>query len=348
MARSEDGSAVDLSIVIPIHNEEDSIKLLYGQLKEVLGGLDLRYEIVFVNDGSTDRSPEILRKISSRDPCVRVLELSRNFGQGPALAAGFDYAKADVIISMDGDLQHDPRDIPAFFRQIEQGYDIVSGWREDRKDPFFSRRLPSKVANWLMAKLSGVPIHDFGTTFKAYRARALDDVQLYSGLHRFIPALASWGGVKIIEIPIRNEVRAMGSSHYGLRRVIQVFFDLIMLKFLLSYSTKPLVFFGFPGVACTMLGLLVYVFLFYRKFFQGVGLMDEHAPLMIIGTLLTIVGFQFLCFGILAEILVRIYFEARDRKVYRVANVIEGGEDSTSLTASLPSEKRRPIGKVPG
>ncbi len=242
---------IKFSIVVPIFNEEGSAKRLYIRLTQVMRALGEPYEIVFVDDGSTDRSPAILRNLHEADSCVRIVTLLRNFGQTPALKAGFDAARGEVIISMDGDLQHDPAEIPSFIQKLDEGFDIVSGWRYERKDTWLTRRLPSRIANWTMAKLSGVPLHDFGTTFKAYRREIIQDLPLYGELHRFIPALAASSGARITEIPITNPPRQHGKSNYGLSRVFRVFLDLLSTKFWLDYSTKPMHFFGFFGLAAT-------------------------------------------------------------------------------------------------
>ena len=232
------------SIVVPLHNEQENVTDLYDRLKAVMEAAGETFEIVLVDDGSNDHTFPMLREIAAVDSRVTVVKLRRNFGQTAGLAAGFDHARGEYIIAMDGDLQHDPADIPVFLEKIAAGYDIVSGWRKVRIDNFWMRRVPSRVANWMMAKLSGVDIHDFGTTFKAYRREILEQVPLYGELHRFIPALASWYGASICEVPIRNVNRERGASHYGITRTFRVFFDLITIRFLLRYLSRPLHFFG--------------------------------------------------------------------------------------------------------
>src|SRR5215831_369922 len=238
-----------LSIVIPIHNEEPAILPLYDRLTTVLDGLRKPYEILFVDDASTDRSFDLLANLIETDSHLKVIRLRRNFGQTAALAAGFDEAQGDVIVSLDGDLQHDPEDIPLLLEKIDEGYDIASGWRKDRVDNAVTRKIPSRIANWMMKRASGVDLRDFGTTFKAYRSEILKDVNLYGELHRFIPALASFYGARIAEVPIKNIERPNGSSHYGLSRVLRVFFDIMTIKFLLRYLTRPMHFFGKWGLA---------------------------------------------------------------------------------------------------
>ncbi len=236
------------SIVVPLHNEQENVTDLYDRLKAVMEAAGETFEIVLVDDGSSDHTFAMLREIAAVDSRVTVVKLRRNFGQTAGLAAGFDHARGEYIIAMDGDLQHDPADIPMFLEKIAAGYDIVSGWRKVRVDNFWMRRIPSRMANWLMAKLSGVDIHDFGTTFKAYRREILEQVPLYGELHRFIPALASWYGASICEVPIRNVNRERGISHYGISRTFRVFFDLITIRFLLRYLSRPLHFFGTFGL----------------------------------------------------------------------------------------------------
>src|SRR5271166_3700982 len=274
-----------LSIVIPIHNEEPSLLRLYDRLTAVLEPLRLAYEILFVDDASTDRSFELLANLVETDGHLKVIRLRRNFGQSAALSAGFHESKGDVIIAMDGDLQHAPEDIPALLHKIDEGYDIASGWRKHRVDNALMRKIPSRIANWLMAKASGVNLKDFGTTFKAYKAEVLKDVNLYGELHRFIPALASFYGARVAEVPITNTPRAAGDSHYGLGRTFNVMFDILTIKFLLKYFTRPMHFFGSLGLAGVTLGGAILGGLAIYKIL-GNELVSEHGPLMIAGGLL--------------------------------------------------------------
>src|SRR5579883_3432299 len=264
------------SIVVPFHNEEDNVTELYDRLKAVMENTGETFELVFVDDGSHDRTFPLLREIASIDSRVTVVKLRRNFGQTSALAAGFDHARGEYVIAMDGDLQHDPNDIPLFLEKIGQGYDVVSGWRKVRIDNLWLRRIPSRIANWMMAKISGVDIHDFGTTFKAYRRDILEQVPLYGELHRFIPALASWHGATICEVPIKNVNRERGASHYGITRTFRVFFDLLTIRFLLRYLTRPLHFFGSFGALSILFGGLVSMFLAGLKIFTRQHVMDQH------------------------------------------------------------------------
>src|SRR5438093_5422195 len=246
--------SIRYSIVVPLYDEEQNVRPLYLRIVRVMQEVNDTYQIIFIDDGSRDNTFKIISEICQKDPHVVVIRLRKNFGQTAALKAGFDYSGGDVIISMDGDLQHDPAEIPAFIAKLSEGYDIVSGWRFQRQDRWFTRRVPSRVANWLMAKLCGLELHDFGTTFKAYRREVIKELQLYGELHRFIPALASWSGATIAEIPIKNLTRGSGKSHYGLSRTITVLLDLICIKFLLDYSAKPLHLFGSWGLLSTAAG----------------------------------------------------------------------------------------------
>jgi glycosyltransferase involved in cell wall biosynthesis len=287
----------------------------------VMGSLGEAYELVFVDDGSRDNTFKVLGDIYEHDPCVNLVRLRRNFGQTAGLSAGFDFARGEIIISMDGDLQHDPEEIPRFLEKIEEGYDLVSGWRYARRDHWLTRQVPSRVANWMMAKLSGIELHDFGTTFKAYRREIIQEIQLYGELHRFIPALASSVGARISEIPITNLERKSGKSNYGIGRTIRVFLDLIMVKFLLDYSTRPLQLFGLLGLAGSGLGLVVASFLVYEKLLHRVPIMMEHGPLMLLAVALFIGGIQFISMGLLSEIVSRTYYESQNKPIYVLGEV---------------------------
>ena len=309
-----------LSIVIPIHNEEPSILPLYDRLTVVMEGLRKPYEMIFVDDASTDLSFDLLANLVETDIRLKVIRLRRNFGQTAALSAGFDEAQGNVIISLDGDLQHAPEDIPALLAKIEEGYDIASGWRKERVDNAFTRKIPSRIANWLMAKACGVNLRDFGTTFKAYRAEILKDINLYGELHRFIPALATFYGARIAEVPIRNTPRISGDSHYGLGRTFNVLFDIVTIKFLLKYFTRPMHFFGRIGLAGLTLGSLILGGLAIHKL-SGHGMLEEHGPLLIFGALLIMAGLMMFSTGLLGEVLMRTYFESQGRRIYAVREV---------------------------
>jgi glycosyltransferase involved in cell wall biosynthesis len=309
-----------LSIVIPIHNEEPSILPLYDRLTLVLDRLQRPYEVLFVDDASTDRSFELLANLVETDAHLTVIRLRRNFGQTAALSAGFHQAQGDVVIAMDGDLQHAPEDIPALLEKIDQGYDIASGWRQHRVDNALFRKFPSRLANWLMAKASGVDLRDFGTTFKAYRAEVLKDVHLYGELHRFIPALASMYGARVAEVPIANSLRAAGDSHYGLSRTFRVLFDIVTIRFLLKYLTRPMHFFGTLGLAGTTLGGAIMLYLAVNKIL-GQDIIAAHGPLMVLGGLLLLAGLIMFNTGFIGEMLMRTYFESQDRRIYAIREI---------------------------
>ncbi len=310
-----------LSVVIPVHNEEPSLLPLYDRLTAVLTSIGQPYEVIFVDDASTDRSFELLANLAETDTHLKVVRLRRNFGQTAALSAGFHEAQGEVIVSLDGDLQHAPEDIPALLAKIEEGYDIASGWRKNRVDNALTRKLPSRIANWLMAKASGIALHDFGTTFKAYRAEILKDINLYGELHRFIPALASFYGARVAEVPIQNIPRAAGDSHYGLGRTMHVMFDIVTIKFLLSYFTRPMHFFGNLGLASTLIGGSVLAYLAVHKIATGRDIIIEHGPMLIAGGLLLLAGLMLFSTGLLGEVLIRTYFESQGRRIYAVREI---------------------------
>jgi len=310
-----------LSVVIPIHNEEPSILPLYDRLTTVLDKIGRPYEILFVDDASSDRSFDLLANLVETDGHLKVIRLRRNFGQTAALSAGFHEAQGDVIVAMDGDLQHAPEDIPALLAKIDEGYDIASGWRKRRVDGALTRRLPSRIANWLMAKASGVDLRDFGTTFKAYRSEILKDVNLYGELHRFIPALASFYGARVVEVPIQNIVRPAGESHYGISRTFRVMFDILTIKFLLKYFTRPMHFFGLLGLIGCGSGAAIIVYLTVLKIL-GYEIVIAHGPLMFAGGLLLLAGMMMFSTGLVGEILMRTYFESQDRRIYAVREIL--------------------------
>ena len=310
-----------LSIVIPVHNEERSILPLYDRLTSVLDQVQRPYEILFVDDASTDRSFDLLANLVETDGHLKVIRLRRNFGQTAALSAGFHEAKGEVVIAMDGDLQHAPEDIPALLKKIDEGFDIASGWRQHRVDNAIMRKIPSRIANWLMAKASGIELRDFGTTFKAYRAEVLKDVNLYGELHRFIPALASFYGARIVEVPIRNTPRSAGGSHYGIGRTFRVMFDILTIKFLLKYFTRPMHFFGLLGLIGTMLGGGIMAYLLCDKLL-GHDIVVDHGPLMMAGGLLLLAGLMMFSTGLMGEMMMRTYFESQDRRIYAVREIL--------------------------
>jgi glycosyltransferase involved in cell wall biosynthesis len=310
------------SVVVPFHNEEENVTALYDQLKAIMEQVGESFELVLVDDGSSDRSYKLLEEIAAVDSRVLVVKLRRNFGQTSALAAGFDHAQGEYILAMDGDLQHDPAEIPAFLEKLEEGYDVVSGWRKERVDNAIMRKFPSRCANWLMAKLSGVDIHDFGTTFKAYRREVIHNIPLYGEMHRFIPALASWYGASICEIPIKNVVRERGKSHYGISRTFRVFFDLLTIRFLLKYMSRPLHFFGSIGALSMVFGGGLSVFLLGLKLFTRQDVMDQHGPLVVSAGILIVAGIQMLAIGLLGELQVRHYHTASHRAPYAIDRLV--------------------------
>ena len=303
-----------ISIVIPAYNEEENIPVLYERLKKVLDSLGKDYEIIFVDDGSEDRTPEVLKEIAEKDKKVKVIRFRRNYGQTAAMYAGFEHAKGDVIITMDADLQNDPEDIPKLLEKMEEGYDIVSGWRKDRKDPFLSRKLPSKIANWIISKVTGVELHDYGCTLKAYRAEIAKRYRLYGDMHRFLPALAKRFGARITEIPVRHHPRLYGRSKYGIGRTVRVILDIFLVKFLNEYITKPLYVFGGAGFFLFLAGFLIELYLTFLKLFTGADIGDR--PLLILGVLLILAGIQLISTGVIAELIIRTYYESRGEKPY--------------------------------
>ena len=308
-----------VSIVAPVYNEVENINPLHQALTEALHGLS--YELIFVDDGSTDGSlDELIRLVEKDASHVQVVELRRNFGQTAAIAAGIDHSHGDVIVLIDADLQNDPTDIPMMLEKIEEGYDVVSGWRENRKDTFLTRRLPSRIANWLISRVTGVPLHDYGCTLKAYRRDVLEGFHLYGEMHRFIPAYAGMVGSKIIEIPVQHHRRKYGKAKYGLERTLKVILDLFTVKFLVSYANKPIYLFGGAGLVLFLVSFLILGYLITRRL-----LLDEHmirSPLLLMSVMLFILGFQSILMGLIAELLVRTYHESQSKPTYNVRRVI--------------------------
>jgi glycosyltransferase involved in cell wall biosynthesis len=329
------------SIVVPFHNEEENVTVLYDRLKEVMERVGDSFEMVLVDDGSWDKTYKLLEEIAAVDSRVLVVKLRRNFGQTSALAAGFDHASGEFILAMDGDLQHDPNEIPNFIEKLNEGYDVVSGWRKERIDNFVMRRIPSRCANWLMAKLSDVDIHDFGTTYKAYRREVIHNIPLYGEMHRFIPALASWYGASICEIPIKNVNRERGKSHYGIGRTFRVFFDLITIRFLLRYMSRPLHFFGSFGAVSILGGFGVAVVLLAMKLFNPhLSLVNHHGPLFVIGAVMIVSGVQLLALGLLGELQVRHYYTTSEHQTsYTIDRIVHlAPRDESSLLSGQPGE----------
>ncbi len=312
-----------LSIVIPLYNEEENVRALHEKITDALDSRKIEYEIIYVDDGSNDRTLQLLEDLQKENGNVLVLSLRRNFGQTAAFAAGFDFARGDVIVTMDGDLQNDPLDIPRLL-DATRDYDLVSGWRKKRKDPFITRRLPSMIANWLISRVTGVRLHDYGCSLKAYRRDVIKNLRLYGEMHRFIPAVASWYGVRISEIETTHHPRLRGKSKYGISRTIKVLLDLITVKFLQSFSTKPIQFFGPLGLIFSFTGIGISFYLTIEKLFGGIDIGGR--PLLLLGVLLIIVGIQFIGMGLLGEMLVRVYHESQKKPIYAIKKILGPGK----------------------
>lgn len=307
---------IEVSVFLPVFNEQDNIAQLDLRLTDALEKLGRSYEVIYIDDGSTDQSLAKLREIAVRDTRVRVVSFRRNYGQTAAMSAGIDHARGQILIPMDADLQNDPADIGRLLQKLDEGYDVVSGWRKDRKDRWLTRRLPSRLANWVVARLSGVDLHDFGCSLKAYRRDALTGVKLYGEMHRFIPIYAGWAGARVTEIPVIHHARAAGKSKYGLSRTIKVLFDLITIKFMSSYLTKPLYLFGTAGLLCLLISLVTFALSLYYRFVEGVHL--NRMPLATLSMIMFAMGVQFIFMGLLAEMIVRTYHESQDKPTYLV------------------------------
>ncbi len=312
---------MELSIVIPVYNEEKNLPLLFDALLQAMHDYKKNWEIVFVDDGSSDQSMHVLEElISSHPQRVQVVELRRNFGQTAAIAAGIDYAQGDIIVMMDADMQNDPIDIPMMLEKIDEGYDVVSGWRKDRKDTFINRTLPSRIANGLISRVTGLFLHDYGCTLKAYRRDVITGFRLYGEMHRFIPVYANRFGARIIEVPVHHHPRKFGKTKYGLERTIKVLLDLFTVKFLISYSSKPIYLFGGAGILMMSFSAIVLLYLFIRRvwFFVGV----TQSPLFLISAIAALMGFQSILMGLIAELLIRTYHESQGKPIYNVKKVL--------------------------
>ncbi|MGQ9699296.1 MAG: glycosyltransferase family 2 protein [Armatimonadota bacterium] len=309
-----------MSVVVPAYNEVDSVEPLCRQIISVMGQTGRPYEVIFVDDGSSDGTFERLEILADAYEQLRVVKLRRNFGQTAAMSAGFDYASGEVIVSMDGDMQNDPQEIPRLLEKMAEGYDVVSGWRVRRQDRFLTRKVPSVVANWLIGRLTGVRLHDYGCSLKAYKREILRDVHLYGEMHRFIPALCRWTGAKIAEIPVNHFPRTRGRSKYGLSRAVRVMLDMLTVKFLMSFLTKPMQIFGGFGLALTGTGFAAGAYLTFVKLAMKQPIAGR--PLLLLAVLLISAGLQFLALGLLGEVLTRIYYESQGKPVYRVERTI--------------------------
>jgi glycosyltransferase involved in cell wall biosynthesis len=315
----------DLSVVIPVYNETQNVEPLYRELTETLTTWGRPFELLFIDDGSSDGTFDVLRRLQADDPRLRVVQFRRNFGQTAAFAAGFARARGRLIATSDGDLQNDPRDLPAMIARVDEGYDIVCGWRRDRKDAYLNRRLPSQLANRLISWATGVRLHDYGCSLKVFRAEVVKPLRLYGEMHRFLPALASEMGVRIAEQPVHHRARTHGRSKYGISRTIRVVLDLLTVKFLLSYSTRPLQMFGLVGLGMGAAGGAVLVYMAGLKYLGQQGIADR--PLLLLGILLVFTGVQLLTLGLLAEMQARTYHESQGKPVYVIRTVLEQPDD---------------------
>jgi glycosyltransferase involved in cell wall biosynthesis len=311
----------DISVIVPVLNEAESLPELERQVREACVRLSRTYEIIFVDDGSTDGTFEVLKGLRAANPLIRVVRFRKNFGQTAALAAGFDRARGEIILTLDADLQNDPADFPILLAKLDQGYDIVSGWRQKRKDRFVTRRLPSIAANWLISRITGVKLHDYGCTLKAFRRDVIKNIRLYGELHRFIPAIASKMGVAVAEVKVNHRPRRHGRSKYNIFRTVRVVLDLLTVKFLLSYSTRPLQIFGIFGLVSLVAGSLISGWLAYERLVLRVAIGGR--PLLLLAILLILIGIQFITLGLLAEIMVRAYHEAAHQPTYFVREVLD-------------------------
>ncbi len=329
---------MDLSIVVPVYNEEENIQYLYDQLTEVLGPLGLSYEIICADDGSRDRSFELLKALAQRDPRVKVIRFRRNYGQTAGFSAGFDYAQGDIVITIDADLQNDPAGIPVLLAKMAEGYDVVSGWRVNRQDAYLSRKLPSRIANWLISRTTGVAVHDRGCSLRAHRLEIVKDMHIYGELHRFIPDIAAWVGARMAEVPVNHRPRKYGKSKYGIGRTFRVILDLIAVRFLQGYSTRPIQMFGRGGLILSLLGFLLGLWLTFEKLVLGHSI--GNRPALVLSLLLLLMGVQLISIGLLGEMVVRVYYEGQNKPIYRVREVVDLAKGSTSAPAPVDASAR--------
>ena len=313
-------SDIDLSIVVPIYNERESVWKLYKELDKTLSKMTLRYEVLLIDDGSTDGTLDELLKIHNENKLYKIISFRRNFGQTSAISAGFDFSKGNIVITLDADLQNDPHDIPLLIKKLNEGYDIVSGWRVNRKDKAITRRFPSMIANKIISKLTGVYLHDYGCTLKAYRREVIKNVDLYGEMHRYIPAIASWMGVRVAEVPVRHHSRKYGKSKYGVSRTIKVVLDIITVKFLLSYSQRPIQIFGVLGLFSSTVGFIMTAYLIIMRIFFRQPLSER--PLFILSIFMIFIGIQLITMGLLAEVLMRVHHEVRNKSTYVIKEMI--------------------------
>ena len=332
---------MDLSVVVPVYNEEENTQYLYDQLTEVLEPLGLEYEIICTDDGSEDRSFERLQALAERDPRVKVIRFRRNFGQTAAFSAGFDYARGDIVVTIDADLQNDPAGIPLLLKKMQEGYDVVSGWRKDRQDPFLTRRLPSNIANWLISRTTGVQVHDRGCSLRAHRGEIVKEMRLYGELHRFIPDIAAWLGALMAEVPVEHRARKYGRSKYGIGRTFRVVLDLITVRFLQGYSTRPIHIFGRWGILLGGLGFILALWLSFEKLVLGQSI--GNRPALILSVLLMLMGVQLVSIGLLGEMTVRSYYEGQNKPIYAIREIVDHtrGKDDSSGEEGLKGKAGR-------
>ncbi len=310
---------LDISVILPVYNEEENIKEMHAEIDAVMKEMGKTYEIIFINDGSNDLTLNRLIEIQDEDPHTVVVEFRRNFGQTAAMSAGFNLARGEVVFSMDSDRQNDPRDIPMMLEKLEEGYDMVAGWRYERQDGLFLRLIPSKIANKLIGYTTDVKLHDYGCSLKAYRWDIVKQLSMYGEMHRFIPAIASWVGARITEVKVNHRARVAGESKYGISRTFRVILDLITVKFMMNYSARPLQFFGAIGLVSTSLGVLMGLYMTIQKLFFGIGIGDR--PLLLLSVLLVFIGLQFITSGLLAEMMTRTYHESQDKPTYTIRKI---------------------------
>jgi glycosyltransferase involved in cell wall biosynthesis len=327
----ESKAAPELSLFLPVFDEEENLRPMHTKIREALDALGKTAEVIYIDDGSTDNSLEILREIAGSDERVRVISLRRNYGQTAAMSAGIDAAEGDILIPMDADLQNDPKDIARLLEKLNEGYDVVSGWRKNRRDKMISRKIPSKIANRIISWIGGVHLHDYGCSLKAYRRDVLQDVKLYGEMHRFIPIYASWAGARVTEIPVDHHARTMGKSKYGISRSLKVVFDLMTIKFMAEYHTKPIYVFGTFGLIAFFASILSGLYALFLKSANRLGLPQYHAdfvetPLPILCIVMFAISVQFILMGLLAEMLVRTYHESQDKTIYAVREKIGFGK----------------------
>ena len=332
MIPSVSSGRIDLSVVIPLYNEADNVAPLCESLLAALRSQPRNFEIILVNDGSSDRTEDRLAEAAATDPRIRVINFRANKGQTAAMMAGIDYASGDVIVPMDGDQQNDPKDIVRLLEKLDEGYDVVSGWRRDRQDSFMIRTLPSRIANAIISRVSGVPLHDYGCSLKAYRREVLQGFRLYGEMHRFIPVYAAAQGARVAELPVKHYARKHGHSKYGLDRTVKVLLDLFVVKFLTKYRTKPIYLFGQAGIGLLLLAFLAGLWALYLKFFEGTSFIQTPLPLLV--SLCTIAGLMCLLMGLLAELIMRVYYESQSKADYRVKSLLNPREGDTELQAS--------------